>query len=243
MAHGEATLAPTDVLTPALNIRALPFFADLGEDAADALIRAARMASFAKDSYLFRQDDPAERCYVLVRGSCRLSYLSIEGNQTVIHLANAGDEVGLIAALPGATYPVSAQAMQPCEALGWDGETFRAIMAQHPELALRALEVIAGRFVALQRRFHTLATERVERRIARALLRLANQAGRRVDEGVLIDLPLTRNDIAEMTGVTLHTASRVMSGWEARGIIASGRARVTVLQPHELVRIADDLPE
>lgn len=215
-------------------MRALPFFAGLGEDAADALIRAACTASFAKDSYLFHQDDPAERCYVLVRGSCRLSYLSVEGNQTVIHLANAGDEVGLIAALPGATYPVSAQALQSCEALAWDGDAFRAIMAQHPALALRVLDVVAGRFVALQRQFHALATERVERRIARAVLRLANQAGRCVAEGVLIDLPLTRNDIAEMTGVTLHTTSRVMSGWEAR---------VTVLQPHALVRIADDLPE
>lgn len=228
---------------PTSDAYALPFFAGLGEDAADALIRAARTASFAKDSYLFHQDDPAERCYVLVRGSCRLSYLSVEGNQTVIHLANAGDEVGLIAALPGATYPVSAQALQPCEALAWDGDAFRAIMAQHPALALRVLDVIAGRFVALQRQFHALATERAERRIARAVLRLAHQSGRRVAEGVLIDLPLTRNDIAEMTGVTLHTASRVMSSWEARGIIASGRARVTVLQPHELVRIADDLPE
>jgi CRP/FNR family transcriptional regulator, nitrogen oxide reductase regulator len=85
-----------------------------------------------------------------------------------------------------------------------------------------------------------MATERVERRIAHAVLRLARQAGRRVEEGVQIEFPLSRQDIAEMTGTTLHTVSRTMSAWEQAGLIDGGRQRIVIKDPHALVRIAEE---
>jgi cAMP-binding proteins - catabolite gene activator and regulatory subunit of cAMP-dependent protein kinases len=86
-------------------------------------------------------------------------------------------------------------------------------------------------------------TERVERRVARALLRLVQEAGRRVDAGVEIDFPVSRQDIAEMTGTTLYTVSRLLSSWEERGIVRSGRQRIILTTPHALVALAEDLPE
>ena len=82
----------------------------------------------------------------------------------------------------------------------------------------------------------------MERRIAHTLLRLIRYAGRKVDRGVLLDLPLTRQDLAEMTGTTLYTVSRVLSRWETEGIIESERQQVLVRIPHKLVAIAEDLP-
>jgi CRP-like cAMP-binding protein len=104
------------------------------------------------------------------------------------------------------------------------------------------LRLVADRFHDLQDRYRELATERVERRVARALLRLARQAGKRTDEGVLLDLPLSRQDLGEMTGTTLYTVSRILSGWEQNGLILSGRERIIIRRPHELVIIAEDLP-
>ena len=73
------------------------------------------------------------------------------------------------------------------------------------------------------------------------MLRLARQAGRKIEEGVLIDFPVSRQDIAEMTGATLHTVSRTMSAWEGQGLIESGRQRIVIRQPHGLVKIAEEL--
>ena len=81
---------------------------------------------------------------------------------------------------------------------------------------------------------------KLEQRIARALLRLTAQSGERTEQGG-IDLTFSRQDLAEMTGTTLYTVSRSLSAWEKQGIISTGRERVTVLDPHGLVRIADDL--
>ncbi|MER3457798.1 MAG: hypothetical protein C4309_03385 [Chloroflexota bacterium] len=115
------------------------------------------------------------------------------------------------------------------------------LMERTPRLAFNALRLLAGRVQELQDRVRELATERVERRVARTLLRLARQAGRKVENGVLIDLPLSRQDLAEMTGTTLFTVSRVLSRWEQQGLVEAGRERVLIRFPHGLVRIAEDL--
>jgi CRP-like cAMP-binding protein len=150
--------------------------------------------------------------------------------------------MGIIVALSDMAYPLSAEAVQDCLALAWEAGAVRRLMEQYPSLALGGLQLVAERFRHLQARYLELATERVERRVARALLRLARQAGKRVENGILLDLPLSRQDLGEMTGTTLYTVSRILSGWEQDGIISTGRERIVICKPHGLVTIAEDLP-
>jgi CRP-like cAMP-binding protein len=70
---------------------------------------------------------------------------------------------------------------------------------------------------------------------------LVQQAGRRVDSGVLVDLPLSRDDIAQMTGTTLYTVSRIVSRFEREGLLEAGRQRMVIRNPHGLLKVADDL--
>jgi CRP-like cAMP-binding protein len=78
--------------------------------------------------------------------------------------------------------------------------------------------------------------------VAHALLRLAKQAGRKMDDGIEIDFPISRQDIAEMTGTTLHTVSRTLSAWEQQGLIESGRQRIVLRDPHRLFGLAEETP-
>ncbi len=107
-------------------------------------------------------------------------------------------------------------------------------------MALNVVRFLAGRVKEFQDRYRELATERVERRLAHALLRLAAQIGKPVEEGILIDLTLSRQDIAELTGTTIYTVSRILSGWEGRAIIESTRERVIVRDLPALEAIAHD---
>jgi CRP-like cAMP-binding protein len=118
-----------------------------------------------------------------------------------------------------------------------------SLMERFPTLAINAVRVMSMRVQEFQDRYRELATERVERRVARALLRLAGQAGKKVPDGILIDLAFTRQDLAEMTGTTRYTISRMLSDWEERGLVEASRERVLIKQPHSLVIIADDLPD
>ena len=220
-----------------------PLFRGAGAAELEAALSVASRRRVEKGEFFFYQDEPAEFFYVLVEGQVRLSQLTPEGHQVIIHFMGPGDGLGIIVALSNVPYPLSAEAVTDCLALRWDYESTIHLMEQYPRLALNGLRLVAKRFEELLDRYRELSTERVERRIARVLLRLARQTGQRTDRGVLINLPLSRQDLGEMTGTTLYTVSRTLSGWEQQGLIETGRERIVICQQHGLVSIAEDLPE
>jgi CRP-like cAMP-binding protein len=159
----------------------------------------------------------------------------------VLRLIGAGDPFGGVAAFGGGAYPVSAEAVTDVTALEWPGPVMASLMETYPKLAINAVRFVAARLHELQVQYRQLATEKVERRVARALLRLGEQAGRRTEAGILIDLPLSREDIAQMTGTTLYTVSRIISRFEADGLVEAGRQHIVIRDVQALTSIADDL--
>ena len=180
--------------------------------------------------------------YVLVRGKIKLTQGHPHGQQVIVRIIGPGDVFGAIAAFGDAVYPVSAEAAQAGEVLAWDGKAMAGLLLQYPVVALNTLRILVARVHELQDRLSELATEHVEQRLARAVLRLIAKAGTKVDEGILLDMPLSRRDLAELTGTTVYTASRILSRWESQGLIAAGRQRLLVRDPHGLVRIAERIP-
>ena len=118
----------------------------------------------------------------------------------------------------------------------------RQLMREYPQLGLNGINMIGRRFALLQKRLQEMATERVEQRVARAILRLVRQFGRRTETGVLLDMPITREELAQLTGTNLYSVSRILSKWEQAGYIHTGRKEIILLKAHELVAIAEDLP-
>jgi CRP-like cAMP-binding protein len=222
-------------------LKPVALFASLDSGAMRDVSEAARVKQMEAGDLFFREGDPAESFYVVQTGSVKLTQLTPEGHQVVMRLIGAGEAFGGVAAFGGATYPVTAEAVTDVSVLEWPGPVMAGLMEKHPKLALNALRFVAGRLHDLQVQYRQLATEKVERRVARALLRLVEHAGRRTDGGVLIDLPLSREDIAQMTGTTLYTVSRIISRFEADGIVEAGRQRMVIRNPHALMSVADDL--
>jgi CRP-like cAMP-binding protein len=214
-----------------------------GLDAAqiNEVAAVARRVVRESDSKFFMQGDEATSIFVVVDGRIKVSQITPEGDQVVVRYARSGEMFGCVPLYGGEEYPATATAVTPSQALAWDRPTMDSLMERFASIALKALELLGEELADIRSRYQELATERVERRVARALLRLVGQAGEKVDGGVLIDLPLSRQDLAELTGTTLHTVSRILSGWERRGIIESGRRRVIICKPHGLVSIAEDL--
>jgi CRP-like cAMP-binding protein len=221
----------------------VPLFRGLDAEALEVVALDARLVRAAAGRTFFREGEPAKIFYVVRRGRVKFTKISAEGHEIILRVIGPGEPFGGVAALSEkTTYPVTARAVDPCEAHAWDGPRVTALMHRFPTVAINAARMVADRLHELQRQHHQLMTERVERRIARALLRLAEHAGRRVEGGVEIDFPLSRQDLAQMTGTTLFTVSRTLSGWEEAGLISTGRRRVMIRRPHGLVRIAEDLP-
>ncbi len=217
---------------------------ELFRNAPVAVLDEGQAASFRKRAcpgdVIYYQGDPASSIYVIVAGRLRVTQTTSDGQQVIIRYLGPGEMAGY-ASLSGAEcHPGTITALDDVHLLGWTAAAFRQLMAKHSCLAMNALAILGARYQDMQVRLGEISTEKVERRIAHAVLRLVLQAGRRTSRGIEIAFPLSRQDIAEMTGTTLHSVSRALSAWESDGIVSSGRRRVTVCKPHMLALIADD---
>jgi len=224
-------------------LRGLRLFAGLDAAALADVVGCAQTRRVAKGARFFAQGDSAGSCHALIDGRVKIAQTGPDGQQIVVRFIGPGEMFGTVAVFTGGGYPGDAVAMADCVAIQWPAAAMTALMLRYPQIGLNALGIVGGRLQEMQSRLREVSTERVERRIAHALLRLVRQAGRRIEGGVEIAFPLSRQDMAEMTGTTLHTVSRILSGWEAQGIIESGRLQVVIRRPHALVAIAEDLPQ
>jgi len=125
-----------------------------------------------------------------------------------------------------------------CIALSWPMRLWDGFVADYDVFSTETYKTVGNRMGEMNNRIVEMATLQVEQRVANALLRLVNQAGRKVEDGIEIDFQITRQDLSELTATTLHTVSRLLSGWEKDGLVRSRRKRITVTDPHALVLLA-----
>jgi CRP/FNR family transcriptional regulator, nitrogen oxide reductase regulator len=214
-------------------------FKGLPLEALKDICRDAQLKKMPKGSFFFIQGDPADWQYLLFSGQVKLTQVNAEGQQIVLRAIGPYSLFGLVVLAQAEQYPVSAEVMEDSTALAWSKPSLMAFVTRYPAFALNAIQAMAAHTQEFQERFRQLATERVERRLAHTLLRLASQTGKKIPEGVLIDLPLTRQDLGEMTGTTLYTVSRLLSQWEDQDLIIADREHIVIRYPHGLVSIAE----
>jgi len=219
-----------------------PVYAGLPEAVLAAVAGEGELRRFERHQVLFHQGDAADEFIVVLDGRLKLTQVGADGDEVIVRYVGPGEMCAVVALFPDQAYPVTGEAADELRVIAWRRPVIDALMLAHPRLALNAMRLLSERMRELSERLREIATEKVARRVARALLRLARKAGRRSERGVEIDMPLTREDIAKLAGTTLFTVSRLLSEWESAGIVESGRERVVIRFPHGLVAIAEDLP-
>ncbi|MBC2859642.1 Crp/Fnr family transcriptional regulator [Stappia sp. 28M-7] len=220
-------------------IRDLTIFQSMSEEDLDAVLAMAVSRRYAIGATVFAQGEPASEFFALLHGRLKVVQTTPDGQQVVVRHVSPGDIFGIARAMRRTDYPATASAVVDSLALVWPSSQWDSFIARSPVLAMNALQTVGQRLQDAHTRIRELSTEEVERRVAHALLRLVNQAGRKTEDGILIDFPVTRQDIAEMTGTTLHTVSRVMTSWEAQGLVSSARKKVVVCNAHKLFMLAE----
>lgn len=217
----------------------IPPFRDLNREALSTIQSLATSRLCAEGTEVFAEGTPAEYFYLLLDGHIRVVRTTEDGEQIIARVIASGQLFGIAPALGFDLYPASAIAADECLILAWPTRHWATFSHDYPSFATNTYEIVGQRLQDINNRVVELATQHVERRVALALLRLLNQTGRKTEDGILIDMPVTRQDLSEMAGTTLHTVSRLLSAWGKDKIIKSGRRKVTILEAHRLVLIAE----
>lgn len=198
--------------------------------------------SYPRDAFLLKEGEPATTYFLIASGQVKILQTSVEGVDVILHVLGPGELIGALPTLGKGTYPASGQAMSDVTAHAILAADFEMILEEYPQVTLNLLRFATGVIQRIHKQLREMATERVERRIARTLSRLAGRLGVRNEQGILLNAPISRQDLAEMTGTTLFTVSRTLKGWERDGLIRSAREQITILDPHALVSIGEDIP-
>ena len=227
------------------DLRRVNVFKDAPEEDLKLFVEKGIVRSIEEGEFFFFQGDPATYFYVLIEGRAKLLQTSAAGQQVNLRTIAEWQMFGALGAVrENATYPATAQALEPSTALAIESSFLKEMMQSRPYLNINLMQLMTSYIMEMQERYRELATERVERRIALTILRLAAQIGKRTEgDGMTVELPLSRQDVAEASGTTIFTVSRVLADWERRGLVETGRERVVIRNPHGLVQISEGLDQ
>ena len=220
----------------------MDLFHGLTVPALDQVAARANVRRLATDALVFSQGGAARHCHVLLEGRVRITQSDRNGAQLVVRFIGPGETFGTVPLFTDRKYPARAVSVVDSIEVRWTEAALFDLMGRYPRVAVNIIRILGARVNEVQERLRELATQRVERRIAHVLLRLAAQAGSDGSDGTTIAFPLRRKDVADMCGATLHTVSRVLTAWEKAGLLATRRQRITIRRLDMVRSMAHDAP-
>jgi CRP-like cAMP-binding protein len=221
-------------------LASLELFLGLSPQALGEVMASARVRRLSKETRIFDQGDPSVRAHALIEGSVRISQSGSDGAQVVMRFIGLGEMFGTVALFTDGRYPAEAVTLAESLEVSWSEADLFELMGHHPQIAMNVIRIIGKRLQEVQERVRELSTQRVEQRVAHAVLRLASQAGHSTIDGTAIEFRLRRKDVADISGTTLYTASRILTAWEKAGLLISHNQRLTIRKPSEILRIAEN---
>jgi CRP/FNR family transcriptional regulator len=197
-------------------LQRIPLFATLSADQIASFADRFRAETFAADTFIFLESDPADRLWVIQDGQVKIIKHSADGQENLLEVILPGEMFGG-AGILFPVHPATAVAMTDTTTLSLERAEYLQLVRQFPDIALRIIAILGERLRAAMK-MRALATDRVDTRLAHILLKLCDKVGEKTDRGVKIDLPLSRQDLADMTGTTIETAIRIMSKFRKEGL-------------------------
>lgn len=218
-------------------LRITPVFSRLAPVDRKAIADVATVREFHRGDLIFEQESPSA-FYAIVSGRVKIFKMMPNGKDIILEVFGPGDPLGAVAAYMDRPFPASASALEDTTCVVIPRPAFFQLLEQHPSLVRGLLLGLTTRLVELTNRLAELTGGRIEPRFARLFLKLAREMGRAQDDATFIPLPLSRQELADLTGTTIETCIRIMSRWGKEEIVRTEKDGFVILNPGALDEIA-----
>jgi len=219
-------------------LAAIPLFRRVAAEDLERLAATSRINSYDRGAAVFDEGDASDFFYVVATGRVKVFKHRPSGSDLILEIFGAGGPLGAVAAYEGRPYPASAEALEPSTCLLIPKNEFFALLQQHPSLVRGLLSSLSHRLVELTTRLTELTGGHVDSRFARLFLKLADQMGKSERGGIFIALPLSRQELADLTGTTIETCIRIMSRWGKEEVLATEKDGFVILDRPALETLA-----
>jgi CRP/FNR family transcriptional regulator, nitrogen oxide reductase regulator len=217
--------------------RSAPIFRNLPGTECREIVSLAVERRYPSRHLIVHEGDERREVLLLVTGRAKISQISHNGDEVIFRIRRAGNIIGGLGMSPGESHCSTIRTMEPCHVLSWKAEDFERLCSRSTALQQNVLQIMKGALQTLQECFCELATLKVSARLARTLLRLADQEGCGNQN---VHIPLTCEELGQMAGTTLFTVSRLLTKWAEMGLLHPANRGVVIEDPVGLLAIADE---
>jgi len=212
----------------------IPLLEGLAPRDRDLVLAAAASRRFAANSVITTQGTPADRFYLLVKGSVRFFYTTSDGQKILLIWMAPGDAFGGAAVIAKPSqYLLSSEAVKDSEVLDWDRATFRGFIEKIPRILDNALCLAVDYLDWYMQAHIALTCHTARERLAQVLLGLARSIGEKVPDG--IEMNVTNEELANAANITPYTTSRLMSSWRKSRAVVKRRGKILLRAPEGLL--------
>ncbi len=219
-------------------MQSLPIFFNVGPVEWKEILGAAHEKEFARRQTIFLEGAPCKQVILVLSGCVKTTQLGPTGCEVILRLSGPGELVGALESYLGSNNLVTAKTTQATTALVWDAATFEHISDRFPVLRRNTARLLGVRLQELEERFREISTQKVAPRLSQQLIRLSNKLRQHANGGAL-EISLSREELAQLTGTTLFTVSRLLSHWERQGIVSTRREAVVVRNLQALMQVSE----
>lgn len=215
-------------------LKKVPFFEDLTDAELSMIAAVMTEKAFARNELIFLEDDPGEGMFIIRQGRVKVSKSSADGREQILHILKEGDIFAEVVLFDQGVYPATAEAVEETRVWLLRNGDMEVLLQNHPKLAVKLLRLMGRRLRQAQLLIRDLALHDTCGRLAGLLLRFARREGERTERGIVLDLDLTRQELASMIGTSRETVARILSRFQREGLLELDKQKIVIRDEQKL---------
>ena len=220
------------------NLKKIELFKNFTDEELKELGPYLTTTLYKKKEDIFAEGDPPEWFYIMSKGKVKVTKLSHDGKEIILEIISPFDIFGGVAVLRNFPYPANAIAMEDSEVVKISRKNLMRLVDRFPNLMHCIALQLGDRMKSSYDSLKSIALERVEARIAALILKLSNKVGVETKEGLMIDMRLTKQDVADMVGTTVETSIRTFSKFKKDGLVTDADGKIVIKDREGLMALS-----
>jgi len=218
-------------------LKGIPIFNNFPFEELSEIAKITQLESYDRDAIIFRENTTGDNLYFILSGIVRIYKTAQDGKTKTLAYLEKGDFFGEMTAFVSGERSASARTMEPGKVAVINNKDLLTLISKNPKIARHFLDTMAMRLREADKQIQALTFQNVQSRLTVLLLDLADRHGKQTDAGILIDFPITHQELANMVGTAREVVSRILTNWKSQGLIDTDKHNIVLKDKAKLTEI------
>ncbi len=209
-------------------LKQISIFTQLGEEYLQKIDGISMTRAYSKGRIIFMEGEPGEAFFYIKSGMVKIYKISSDGREHILHILNEGHVFAEVTLFTNTTYPATAEVLEDTQIGIIKNSDLEKLIVENPMLSLELIKYLNNRLVEAQNKVRNLALYDTFGRTAQALVKLAEEHGKKTDRGIELDIRISRQELADIVGTTRETVIRVLAAFKKEKSIELEKTNIII---------------